>query len=65
MEEEEEHERDSDSAPVVATMTEGDTADAMEVGRESEEKLDSMAPEEETLPTIPTTTELQDIVETL
>lgn len=64
-EEEEEHERDNDSAPVEHTMTEGDTAETMEVGRGNEEKLDSMAHEEDTSPTIPTTTQLQDIVETL
>ena len=61
--EEEERERDNDSSgnvtPVVATMTEGDTAETMELGKEREEKVDSMAREEETLPAIPTTIQLQ------
>ena len=69
VEEGEEREGDNDSSgnvtPVVATMTEGDTAETMELGKEREEKVDSMAREEETLPTLSTTTQLQDIVETL
>lgn len=65
VEEEKEHDKDNDSsvdtAPEVATVTEGDTAGAMELGREGEERHDSMACEE----IVPTTTQLQDIVETL